>query len=135
MNLDRLTTQLVKDEGLRLLPYKDSVGVLTIGVGHNLNVPITTKAALYILNDDIETAIKSLDTYIPWWRSLSDLRQEVLINMCFNIGIQKLLGFTHTLAAIRGGNYADAARFMLDSLWAKQVGDRAVRLSQMMLNG
>jgi len=55
--------------------------------------------------------------------------------MCFNLGIFRLLGFEQALTHMRAGHYDDAAREMLDSRWAKQVGARAVRLAALMRKG
>jgi lysozyme len=59
----------------------------------------------------------------------------VLLDMSFNLGIVGLLRFKNTLATIRRGDYSKAAAMMLDSLWARQVGKRAVRLAEMMRTG
>ena len=72
---------------------------------------------------------------MPWARALSPERQAVLVNMAFNLGIAGLLAFKRMLAACERGEYAAAAREMLDSVWAKQVGARAVRLAEQMRTG
>lgn len=136
MNRDALANQLVTDEGLRLKPYKDTVGKTTIGVGRNLDdVGISKQEAMMLLGADIDKAFADLDKFLPWWRDMSDARQQVIANMCFNMGIGKLQTFVNTLQAMKDGRYADAAAGMRNSLWAKQVGARAERLAQMMENG
>ena len=72
---------------------------------------------------------------LPWWRKLDEVRQRVLANMCFNLGIDKLLGFQNALAAMAKGVYTTAAAEMQDSLWYGQVGQRAVRLCSAMETG
>jgi lysozyme len=57
------------------------------------------------------------------------------LNMCFNLGINRLLGFKKALALIKSGNYTKASEEMLNSLWSKQVGDRSFRLAKMMREG
>jgi lysozyme len=127
-----LVRQLIRDEGLRLKPYTDSVGKLTIGVGHNLtDVGITREQALDILAEDIAAAEKLLDTELPWWRSLEAPRRRVLLNMAFNLGY-RLLTFKNTLRAAQEGRYEDAAEGMRASKWARQVGKRANRLAATM---
>jgi lysozyme len=74
------------------------------------------------------------DSNLPWWRDLDDVRQRALINMAFNLRA-RLLGFTNTLAAIQASDWQKAHDEMLDSLWAKQVGERAQRLASMILTG
>ncbi len=136
MDLERLKAELTRDEGLRLKPYKDSVGKVTIGVGRNLDDGgISPAEAQTLLEHDIESATAGLDRELPFWRTLDEVRQRVLVNMAFNLGIAKLLGFKHTLSLIETGEYATAADSMLASLWARQVGPRARRLAEMMRTG
>ena len=136
MNLTALKEELIRDEGLRLKPYRDTVGKLTIGVGRNLDdVGITKDEAMHLLECDIRRVKADLDLALSWWRGLDDVRQRALVNMAFNLGITRLMGFKNTLAAIRAGNYVDAAKGMLDSKWATQVGERATRLAAMMVEG
>ncbi|SRR6266404_317512 len=136
MNRDTLSAQLVIDEDLKLKPYRDTVGKLTIGVGRNLDdVGISKNEAMMLLESDIDVACMDLDKDLPWWREMTDSRQQVLANMCFNMGIKKLLGFVNTLANMKSGEYVVAANGMRNSLWAKQVGQRAERLAQMMEKG
>ena len=133
MNLQALKEQLVRHEGLRLKPYRDSVGKLTIGVGRNLDdVGIREDEAMLMLDHDILGVLDDLDRECPWWRHLSETRQLVLADMCFNLGIGRLKGFRKALGAMQEGRWADAAREMLDSRWAAQVGARAVNLAEMM---
>ena len=134
MDLDVLKAELTRDEGLRLQPYRDSVGKLTIGVGHNLDANgITYAAAMQILEDDILNVMGQLNSKVSWWATLDDARQRVLANMAFNLGINGLLGFHHLLANGQAGIFDD--QDLLDSKWAKQVGARAVRLAQMWKTG
>jgi lysozyme len=136
MDKEKLKKQLKIDEGIRYSLYRDSLGFLTIGVGHNLDSKSISLAAVeQILQDDIEDTIKSLDQKLPWYPSLSENRQLVLANMCFNLGINKLLEFRNTLKAIQEGRYEDAAEGMKNSRWATQVGNRATRLIQLMREG
>lgn len=128
--------QLKRDEGVRLKPYRDSIGKLTIGVGRNLDdVGITEYEAEQLLQHDVTNAGEALRENLPWFDSLDDARKGVLLNMCFNLGIHGLLTFKNTLSLIQNGHYAAAAAAMLDSKWAAQVGPRAHRLSQQMEQG
>lgn len=136
MDLQGLREQLILDEGLRLLPYTDTVGKLTIGVGRNLaDGGITRDEAMYLLDNDIKLAVNRLDDSLAWWRTLSDVRQNVLLNMCFNMGLNRLLGFKKALAAMQAGNFEEAANEMQSSAWSNQVGPRAQRLVQSMRSG
>jgi lysozyme len=136
MNRAQLKVELVRDEGLRLKPYRCTAGKLTIGVGRNLeDRGISESEAAVLLENDIRQVEADLERRLPFFRSLTDARQRVLVNMGFNLGVPGLLKFENTLKLIEAGKYADAAAAMLDSKWAKQVGARAARLSQMMKEG
>lgn len=131
-----LRQQLIRHEGLRLKPYTDTVGKLTIGVGRNLtDVGISREEAYLLLEHDIQRTIDDVSSSLPWVNSLDPVRQRVLLDMAFNLGIDKLLKFQKTLSAALAGNYELAANQMLASRWADQVGDRARTLAQMMRDG
>ena len=132
---ETLEGQLRRHEGVRYLPYKDSLGILTIGVGHNLSKPLSDRAVQVILEDDINEAREALYSYEPWVLNLDSARRNVLINMSFNMGMEHLEEFKQTLTHIKNGQYGDAADHMLSTLWAKQVGPRAVELATIMRNG
>lgn len=137
-----LIEELRRDEGVRYSPYLDSVGVETVGVGHNLEAhpldltyPLTDEQVDLILSADLVSVFHDLDGNIGWWRTLSYKRQRILANMCFNLGIPKLLKFRRMLLAAEKGHFDQAACEMLNSKWARQVGERAERLSKMMAEG
>lgn len=131
-----LRDELTRDEGLRLKPYRCTAGKLSIGVGRNLDdVGISKSEALAMLDADIERTAAELDRRLPWWRHLDEVRQRVVLNMAFNLGVSGLIGFRRTLAAISAGKFEDAASEMLRSKWAEQVGERAQRLAAMMARG
>jgi len=137
----RLIEQLRLHEGERRKPYRDTVGKLTIGIGRNLDDNGLRRDEIeYLLANDIADARADLDRYLPWWRGLDPVRQRVLIDMVFNMGMGApnrggLLSFVNTLSEIRRGNYGIAADMMLASKWSAQVGRRAVRLATMMRTG
>lgn len=125
-----LEEQLIKHEGLKLKPYLDTRGKLTIGIGRNLDDKgITKDEALMLLRNDIIHATSALEEMIPNYSSLSLLRQRVLIDMCINLGVRGLKKFKKFLAAIKAGNFTVAADEMMKSKWADQVGKRATRLA------
>lgn len=125
---------LIRDEGIRLKPYKDSLGVLTLGIGRNLDdVGISEEEALRLLDNDIVKAEKELDRVESWWRSRPECVQRGLLNMCFNLGISRLSGFKKMLAALHAGDFDTAAAEALKSQWADQVGERAVRIANLFL--
>lgn len=135
MNVDfkELTRWLEHHEGVRLKPYYCTGGKLTIGVGRNLeDVGITRSEAQFMLENDIIRVMKQMDESIPFWRELSQVRQLVLLDMAFNLGVFGLTKFQNTLALLEAGEYEAAADEMLDSRWAEQVGQRALNLSKAM---
>jgi lysozyme len=135
-DMPTLIGELKRDEGVRLKPYTDTVGKLTIGVGRNLtDVGISDDECTALLQNDVARTVAALDKSLPWWRKLDPVRQRVLVNMAFNLGMVGLLTFKNTLAAVQSGSYAAAAAGMLASKWATQVGDRAKRLAEMMRTG
>lgn len=127
--------QLLRHEGVRLLPYTDTTGNLTIGVGHNLSKPITHRAAMLILEDDITDAKNDCLHAFPWFADLDEVRQSVILNMCFNLGLKRLSKFVEMQKAINMGEYDRAADEMLKSVWSRQVGQRAVELANLMRHG
>lgn len=131
-----LRTELVRDEGLRLKPYIDTAGKLTIGVGRNLgDRGIAHDEALLLLDNDIRAACSDLDRNAPWWRGLSEGRQRALLNMTFNLGWPRISAFKGMLAALQSGQYLRAADEALDSAWARQVGARAARIAALIRRG
>lgn len=135
-NRTSLERELEVDEAFRAKPYRCTAGKLTIGIGRNIDdVGITRDEALFLLRSDITKIEAQLDKNLPWWRKLSDARQRVLLNMTFNMGLRTMLTFERTLGLIQFGKYHEAAQAMLQSKWAKQVGERAERLSEMMKVG
>jgi lysozyme len=141
-NEHALEEELAIDEGKRRFRYRDTRGHWTIGIGHNLDVaplnypePWSDAVISEVFQRDIVSGIAKLDKNIPWWRKLTHGRQRVLINMTFNLGWGGLATFTKFLELVKAGNYPAAADDMLTTLWAKQVGARATRLSHMMRAG
>ena len=135
--MNRIKSQLVRHEGLRLKPYRCTAGKLTIGVGRNLDdCGISQKEAYALLDNDIRNCEQQLLDEIPViYGALDEVRQSVILNMCFNLGLKGLLGFSNTLAYIAAGDWERAANGMLASKWAKQVGSRAIELSELMRKG
>lgn len=131
--MDRM---LIRHEGNRLKPYRDTIGKLTIGVGRNLDdVGISAEESYFLLEHDRDRAIAHCRKHFAWFDALCPARQMVMVDMCYNLGIGGLLGFFDTLAAIERGDFTAAARHMLKSDWAKQVGNRAIEDAYIMETG
>ena len=150
-HLQKLTEQLIRHEGTRRdaegrhIPYRCSAGALTIGYGHNLDanpIPgmgassrLTEEEARRLLAADMRKKEEQVRNSLPFAETLVPARYAVLVNMCFNLGITRLLTFNNTLADVAIGEYTAASRRMLRSRWAAQVGRRAVELARQMDSG
>lgn len=124
-------------EGLRLKPYKCSAGKTTIGYGRNLeDVGISKLEADYLFNADwnraVQDAMRICKDYDIDYKQLIEQRFYVLTDMCFNMGYARTKAFKKMLTALKKGLYEDASKEMLDSMWAKQVGNRAIKLAHLM---
>lgn len=132
MNIQNLVEILKVNEGLRLTPYRCTAGKLTIGYGHTgpsvvEGIKWTKEQAEHVLLNDARNIAADLDWHLPWWRRLSDTRQEALADMAFNLGMKRLQGFQKMLEALQRGQWQEAAAQCLDSRYARQVGNRAKR--------
>ncbi len=135
MNRQLLRSLLKRHEGLRLKPYLDTVGKLTVGYGRNLeDVGISRDEANFMLDNDIDQVERQLET-VDEYRDLEPVRQTVIANMAFNLGFAGLMGFKKMWNAIDRRDWDRAAKEMLNSKWARQVGVRAVELSEIMRTG
>ena len=134
--LAALKSMLTLHEGRMLFVYNDSLGVPTIGVGRNLrDKGISPSECDLLLENDIADVLEALTHQFPWFSTaLNSARQLALVDMGF-MGPEKLRGFHKMIAAIQRGDFQQAAREMLDSTWAQQVGHRAVDLAAIMRDG
>lgn len=147
-NSEELKEELSRDEGRRAMPYKDTKGIWTVGVGRNLEangLPVDMLVKIIersggleggeideLLTNDIREAEIAADALHPAWRELSDTRQRVLLNMALNMGVTTFSKFRKFWSAVRGSDWLEAGREMEDSAWWDQVGPRAVRLREML---
>ena len=159
MKYDRqdLIDKLVVAEGLRLQVYKDTIGIDTIGIGRNLedrgiskeeldwmDIPtidhvyewgITEADAVYLATNDVQIVEEELVRAHPCVDRLDSVRQLILIDMAFNMGVPRLCKFKKMWAAVEAEDFPTAAKEMLDSRWARQVKGRATKLANAMHNG
>ena len=123
-------------EGVRRFPYRDTVGKLTIGVGFNLDdVGLYPEEIDFILGNRLSRTEEEVERVFPWYNELDEVRQAVVLDMAYNMGMSTLSQFKRTLGSIRDGDYVRASAQMLQSKWARQVKGRAIRLSIMMETG
>lgn len=136
---DNLKRQLKGDEGVKRSAYQDHLGFWTVGVGRLIDArkggglrPVEID---FLLQNDIEDRINALKAKLPWFFTLDEARQGVLLNMAFQLGTDGLMAFANTLKLVAAGKYAEAADNMLLSLWARQTPARAKRLAEQMRTG
>jgi GH24 family phage-related lysozyme (muramidase) len=149
----KLDSQLMLDEGLRLVPYIDTRGYLTTGVGRNLDsnpftpaeiafighdgrlAPITHDQAIYLLHDDEAKAMKELSDFSPWWTAQPDIPSRVMLDLTFNMGEHTFEQFHQFLALMHINAYAKAGEDLQTTAWYGQVGNRGLRLVRMLTTG
>ena len=134
--MSELVDILKKHEGVRLFPYHDTVGKLTIGIGRNLDDSgISMDEAEFLLMNDIHHFQGELRRAYPWFHLLLAARQDAITDLAFNVGLAGFAKFEATIAAIKRADYEGASRHMLASKWATQVGPRATDLATMVKSG
>lgn len=128
---------VVREEGCRLEPYRDTEGKLTIGFGHLLEQPITMMDAERYLSEDMDTALEGAAAYARQFnlRHVSGDRMGVLVAMAFQLGRSGLMGFRKMGLALAKSDWQTAADEALDSKWARQTPGRARRMARILLRG
>ena len=156
-NRENFVNKLIAHEGLRLQVYQDTLGIDTIGIGRNLedrgitdeeldwmDMPsmdavyehgISEADAMYLAQNDVQIVEEELLRAHPCVEDLDAVRQLVVMDMAFNMGVPRLCKFKKMWNAIHEKKFDLAAKEMLDSRWATQVKSRAVKLSNAMHNG
>lgn len=139
MNIDKLREQLKIDEGVKYEVYNDHLGYPTFGIGHlvvegdeeygkPVGTPVSEERVNSVFDSDVATYISESKKVFPNLESLPEEAQQVIVNMCFNMGAPRLGQFKKFIAGVNSGDWNTAAVEMMDSRWAKQVGVRAERL-------
>ena len=144
MNIEALREQLKIDEGVKYEIYKDHLGYPTFGIGHLITEndpehgkPDGTKISEDRVNEIFETDVAKFVSeakiLFPDLDDLPDVAQQVIVNMAFNMGLPRLSKFKNFFAVVNDRDWTRAAEEMMDSRWATQVGDRAIRLRNQIL--
>ena len=139
MNVDKLREQLKIDEGVKYEVYKDHLGYPTFGIGHlvvegdeemgkPVGTPVSEERVNSVFESDVQKFVVESEKVFPNLKDLPEEAQQVIVNMCFNMGAPRLSKFKKFIAAVNDGNWSTAAVEMMDSRWATQVGVRAERL-------
>lgn len=137
VDLAKLTQSIKLHEGLRLLPYLDTVGKITIGYGRNISDKgISLDEASILLDHDISAVLEQAQSE-PWWQNVkgNDVRARACCEIIFNIGIGDFRTFKNAISCLLANDFSGAARNFLDSQWTRQVNGRAVILCRMIETG
>ena len=134
--MKRLVEQLRFHEGVEHKVYKDHLGIETIGVGRNLvDRGLSDDEINVLLANDINICENELNTKMPWWKDLDEIRRRCLIDLVFNLGMPRFSQFVKTIEHIKNGAWEQASEELLDSNYAKQVPNRAKRIATMLRTG
>jgi len=139
MNVDKLREQLKIDEGVKYEVYNDHLGYPTFGIGHLITendeehgkpvgTPVSEERVNAVFNNDVAIYMSEAKKVFPNLEQLPEEAQQVIVNMTFNMGAPRLAKFKKFIAGVNTGDWNTAAVEMMDSRWAKQVGNRAERL-------
>jgi lysozyme len=149
--MDELLKEILeKHEGKKRRKYKCTAGRWTIGIGHNMedeplpeemqrfldsNGYITDEMIYELLEKDIEDAINDAWDLYPNLESYSEARQAALIDFLFNVGKRVALQFKRLNRAVNEEKWDNAAKYLLESKYARQVGQRAQTIARMLREG
>ena len=137
---ERVRNQLKIDEGVKYEIYLDHLGLPTCGIGHliiegdlehgeSVGTPVPEERVNTLFDIDFNTMVKECEVlFDDNWESYPEEVQEILVNMCFNLGRTRLAGFKNFRKALDAGDWAEAAVEGRDSRWYRQVGNRSERL-------
>jgi len=132
--MNNKSLELVKaEEGYKQFPYTCSAGKLTIGYGFNLeDVGLSEGEAEVLLEYRLQKIEEKMFHHHYWYRYLNEDRRAVIDSMVYQLGYEGFTKFKKLINALEDEDYAEAAIQMLDSLWAKQTPERALRASEIM---
>ncbi len=136
--MTQLTEMIKRHEGVKSKVYVCSAGFETIGVGRNISdsgLGLSDDEIEYLLANDIARVRGELEDTYFWFGALNEARQDAMIDICFNLGLTRLRGFVKALEAMSREQFDIAADEFMDSKWAKQVGMRAIRVTEMIRSG
>lgn len=144
---EALKEDLKQDEGYKLVTYYDTEGILSGGIGRNLedephppyvrpHMKIPPEIVDQWFEKDLQDALHDAEKYLPWYQDHGVVRRDALLNLLFNMGWGRLSGFVNTLNYWKRGDFEAAARGLTNSLWARQVqASRSSRIIKMVREG
>ena len=131
--------RIKKHEGLSLRVYKDTKGIPTIGYGHNLTLGIPKEIAEFLFQLDLKQAYEDYIFKFPaeykQYLIYDNVRQSVIIELIFNMGLHSLLTFKKMLSALKEGDFRKAKLELLDSKYHRDVGARCEKLANLLERG
>lgn len=133
--MSKIREMLINHEGNKTHLYKDSLGILTIGVGWNIQEKGLPSHIIDALLDYSIAEAQGYCVKYSWYLDLCQPRKDAIIDMMFNLGPSRFAGFKIFILLMANEDYKNASVEMLDSKWAKQVGGRAQYLSKLIKNG
>ena len=136
--MEELIDMLKRHEGVKSKVYRDTGGLEHIGCGRNISETgpgLSEDEIDYLLKNDLERCEAELSAEYTWFRSLEGARRDAVMNIFFNLGATRFRGFKNAIAAMGDKDYDRAAVEFMDSLWAKQVGGRALELTDIIKAG
>ncbi len=137
MNIDSLTDRVKGNEGFKSTVYQCSNGFLTIGYGSAIkDLNLSENVASAILVEDLLKLVIKCHERFSWFRHMPDIVQEVIVEMCYQMGIVGFSEFQKTIKYFQNGELILASIEMLESKWARTDSpSRAKRLSDLVANG
>ena len=137
--MKKLIEQLSIHEGVKKFAYKCPAGKITVGIGRNIDsdggLGLSDDEIIYLLRNDISRIDEELTNAFRFYKELDRLRKVATLNICFNLGLTRLRSFREALGRMEKKEYPEAAVEFLDSLWASQVGQRALDVTYMIQHG
>tara|TARA_R110000796_G_scaffold111580_1_gene223102 strand:- start:1280 stop:1699 length:420 start_codon:yes stop_codon:yes gene_type:complete len=137
--MSMIIEMLRKHEGVETHAYKCTANKTTIGVGRNIDpdggIGLSSDEINYLLLNDIKRVDSEISGAFIWYRTLNTARKDAIMDMCFNMGLPRLSKFKKALAGMALGDYNEAASEFLNSRWAKQVGQRAITVTDIIRSG
>jgi lysozyme len=139
IDLHQMEDELIRDEGLRLSAYQDSLGLWTIGVGRLIDIrkggQVSPEEARYLLRNDIDRCVADIENE-SWFRACrTESQRRALVNMRFQLGSKGIRSFVSSLGLVSQGRFKEAGALMRKSLWYKQTPLRAERVIRQLENG
>ena len=128
--MKELVESIKRNEGFVGDVYEDTLGFDTIGYGTKL--PLSEDEAQMLLESRLKKFIKEIETKESFVNKLPLDKQEIILEMVYQMGVNGVLNFKNMWRALKVEDYETASKEMLNSRWATQTPNRAKKLAEMM---